>query len=183
MASRSLLLPSLMLIAVLFCGGVCLAMMTSREYGTWPDTWPKELEPYRDQAKTLYFATGSNNSTVYEIPFGNRDDFESVWPHILGLKSKGAPLILVSSPFAYGYGTMKLGVRILSWPERGLYTLKDVATGTWVADRQRASYVPAHKDIMLVCDGKVIDLNRIPLPPDTPIIDRRWEESPYPLPY
>ena len=32
----------------------------------------------------------------------------------------------------------------------------------------------ARIDVELIVDGKVIDLNRIPLPPDTPVIDRRW---------
>jgi hypothetical protein len=32
----------------------------------------------------------------------------------------------------------------------------------------------ARVDIHLVVDGEVIDLNRIPLPADTPIIDKRW---------
>jgi hypothetical protein len=33
-------------------------------------------------------------------------------------------------------------------------------------------------ETVLVIDGDVIDLNRIQLPPDTPIIDRRWEVPP-----
>jgi hypothetical protein len=35
----------------------------------------------------------------------------------------------------------------------------------------------ARVDVQIVVDGDVIDLNRIPLPPDTPIIDRRWEKA------
>ena len=31
--------------------------------------------------------------------------------------------------------------------------------------------------IELVVDGDVVDLNRIPLPPDTPIIDERFESA------
>jgi hypothetical protein len=34
----------------------------------------------------------------------------------------------------------------------------------------------ARIDLQLVVDGEVIDLNRIPLPPGTPIIDRRWDK-------
>jgi hypothetical protein len=29
----------------------------------------------------------------------------------------------------------------------------------------------------LVVDGKIVDLNRIPLPPDTPIIDERFKDA------
>ena len=32
----------------------------------------------------------------------------------------------------------------------------------------------ARVDIELVVDGKIIDLNRIQLPPDTPIVDKRF---------
>lgn len=31
--------------------------------------------------------------------------------------------------------------------------------------------------IELVVDGKIVDLNRIPLPRDTPIIDERFKEK------
>ena len=31
--------------------------------------------------------------------------------------------------------------------------------------------------IELVVDGKVVDLNRIPLPPDTPVIDERFKDQ------
>jgi hypothetical protein len=29
----------------------------------------------------------------------------------------------------------------------------------------------------LVVDGEIVDLNRIPLPPDTPIIDERFQDT------
>jgi hypothetical protein len=31
--------------------------------------------------------------------------------------------------------------------------------------------------IELAVDGNIVDLNRIPLPPDTPIIDERFKEG------
>lgn len=31
--------------------------------------------------------------------------------------------------------------------------------------------------IELIVDGDIVDLNRIPLPPDTPIIDERFKEG------
>ncbi len=40
---------------------------------------------------------------------------------------------------------------------------------------------PDGNDVMsirLVVDGKIVDLNRIPLPADTKIIDRRFEKRP-----
>lgn len=32
--------------------------------------------------------------TTYQIPFNNRDEFERIWPILLGLKSQGAPITL-----------------------------------------------------------------------------------------
>jgi len=31
--------------------------------------------------------------------------------------------------------------------------------------------------IELVVDGEIVDLNRIPLPPDTPIVDERFKDG------
>src|SRR6185295_18822752 len=64
--------------------------------GEWPDTWPKELEPLRKHAQTyegplvLY--------RHYLIPFTKREEFEAAWPHLLKVKTKGAPIILVRGP-------------------------------------------------------------------------------------
>jgi hypothetical protein len=171
--------------------------------GTWPTSWPKELEPYREQASSFGVAHGIQEE-VYEIPFDNREEFEKAWPHILKVKDKGAPLILDRSPSTYDVSgfTMTTGVRILAspcavaappggtklntgppWPDyltesSGVLPEYVVAQdGKWVpfpeADRKGFRY-RARVDIMLVCDGKVVDLNRIPLPADTPIIDRRF---------
>src|SRR6516165_8712867 len=64
--------------------------------GTWPESWPKELEPLRKQARTY---TGPMlPQPHYVIPFTKREDFESAWPHILSVKSKSAPVILLRSP-------------------------------------------------------------------------------------
>lgn len=62
-------------------------------------------------------------------------------------------------------------------------TLPEYVVGTvdgWVAaDKAAWGGVRdrARVDIEMVVDGTVIDLNRIPLPPDTPIIDRRWSKA------
>jgi hypothetical protein len=187
--------------ALLLCSTTVSGDVGSVTEGLWPDSWPKELEPYRARATTLDFGTGTD-LTVYEIPFRDREDFESAWPHILSLKSKGAPLILVRSPSAYGPSTLEVGVRILSPPDRCEYTSDAdgskvkpgppwpasarlpsgelpeyviMSGGKWVPPPKGVGYVRARQDIMLVCDGDIVDLNRIRLPADTPIIDRRFE--------
>src|SRR5438445_12749540 len=76
--------------------------------GTWPKSWPKELEPLRKQASTFEGPLAAHQH--YAIPFTKREQFESAWPHILKLKSKGAPVRLVSGPNFFLAKDIKAGV-------------------------------------------------------------------------
>ena len=130
--------------------------------GAWPKSWPKELEPLRKQAWT--WEHGLIMLPGYDIPFANRDESESAWPHILKLKSKGAPLTLLRGPQHLLVQPAKAaGVRILS---RGGKAPEGGGPPSTVYE------------IQLVVDGDIVDLNRIPLPPDTPIIDKRFATGP-----
>src|SRR5262249_45822626 len=66
------------------------------DQGTWPKSWPKELEPLRKQARTFEGPAAPN--LHYAIRFTTQEEFESAWPHILKVKSKGAPLHLKHGP-------------------------------------------------------------------------------------
>jgi hypothetical protein len=189
--------------------------------GAWPKNWPKELEPLRNQARTLVH---SQRGGFHEIPFASRAEFEAAWPHILAVKSSKAPLILLSSPDKK-LGEIKAGVRIISpltgtlitpkgsryppgaesvipdgkflkigppWPnhiksESGAlpkYVLYE--NDKWVPYTEKKAKEYSNKrlthlrrariDIELVVDGDIVDLNRIPLPLDTPIIDKRFKD-------
>src|SRR5262245_11665234 len=134
--------------------------------GTWPKSWPVELEPLRKSAHTL---EGPLDPLLhYAIPFTKREKFESAWPHLLKVKSKGAPIVLVRGPsFWLGEG-QDAGVCVHTPPE-GQDPIADGkdANGNW----EKTVYIE------LIVDGAIIDLNRIPLPADTPIIDRRFKED------
>jgi len=136
-----------------------LCSMAHAEYsvwntGMWPNSWPKELEPLRKQARTFEGPVVLNQH--YAIRFTKRDEFESAWPYIVQVKSKGASLRLVHGPnFFLGDG-VKAGVVIHS-PPRG--------------QDDKPTYIE------LVVDGEIIDLNRIALPPDTTIIDERFKDE------
>ena len=80
--------------------GLCFALVMTEDKGTWPASWPEELESLRGRAKTVCVAHGIQEN-VYEIPFADRTEFEMAWPHILKLKSKGAPIILERSLSTY----------------------------------------------------------------------------------
>lgn len=150
------------------CAAVACADYSVSDRGTWPESWPKEMEPLRKQARTLRGSLA--DLTLYEIPFAKREDFEAAWPHILAVKSKGAPVILVRSPDTW-MGRIDAGVRIHcpppgDRPEVPIAGAGDAST-RWLYT----------KYIELIVDGKIVDMNRIPLPKDGPIIDRRFEDQ------
>ena len=128
--------------------------------GTWPKSWPEELEPLRKQASTFEGPRAAD--LHYAIPFTKRDVFESAWPHILKVKSKGTPVRLVRAPnFFLGAG-VKAGVGVHGPP----------------AGQENNPAAPKGPiSIDLVVDGDIVDLNRIPLPADTPIIDERFKDG------
>ena len=140
-------------LAVFAAGSAVLAISTGGPGGEWPTTWPKELEPLRKQAWTWEHDSG----TSYDIPFASREEFESAWPHVLKLKSDGAPITLVRGPRLRVGPGKTAGVQIFP-PARW------ATTGPFSVTR-----------IVLVADGATVDLNRIPLPADTPIIDERFK--------
>lgn len=120
--------------------------------GVWPDTWPKELETLRAQAKTY---EGPRVLTRwYLIPFTKREEFEAAWPHLLKVKAKGAPIVLVRGPRTDFFALAPAGVMVQTPP---------------VAEKADAT------SIELVVDGEIVDLNRIELPADTPIVDKRFK--------
>jgi len=140
--------------------------------GTWPQSWPKELEPLRKQARTL---TGPMAlQPHYEIPFTKREDFESAWPHILKIKSQGAPIILVRGPDASLGTTIKAGVRIYAPPPVKVNRSIPKAPLSGQSNvRDSWMYTTF---VELIVDGDVVDLNRIPLPANTPMIDERFKD-------
>lgn len=137
--------------------------------GEWPKTWPKELESLRKQSSTyegpkVLFRT-------YLVPFTKREDFEAAWPHLLKVKTKGAPVILVRGPKTDYFAVKPAGVLIHTPP-----------TDTEANETPRDTTVPRDRWLYanyleLVVDGEIVDLNRIELPADGAIIDERFKSS------
>ena len=69
------------------------ALYSVSNTGDWPQTWPKELEPLRKQSTT--FVGPEVESQHFSIPFADRDTFERAWPHLLKVKTKGAPILQI----------------------------------------------------------------------------------------
>jgi hypothetical protein len=164
-----------LLAAIAFCAvGPAYALYSLSFTGDWPKSWPKELESLRKQSRTLVGPEVENRH--YAISFTKREEFEAAWPHILKVKTKGAPVILVRGPnFFLGEGA-KGGVVVHSppngqannpaTPEAPIPGVIDVRV-RWM----NATYIE------LVVDGEIVDLNRIPLSADTPIIDERFKDA------
>jgi hypothetical protein len=164
------------LAAITFCtvGSTAYALYEFSDKGEWPKSWPKELEPLRKRASTLVGPDVAFQH--YQIPFTKREEFESAWPHLLKVKSKGAPIILVRGPKTDFMAIKPAGVLIHSPPpgqnENPRTPEAPIAGVTNV--RERWMYTTF---IELVVDGNVVDMNRIPLPADTPMIDERFKDE------
>ncbi len=80
------------LASVVICS-TAFALYCVSDTGDWPKDWPSELEPLRSQSRTLVGPT--LNAQHFAMQFKTRDEFKAAWPHILKVKSKGAPIFLV----------------------------------------------------------------------------------------
>ena len=151
---------------VLFSACPLYADYTVENRGSWPDDWPKELEPLREQSRTLEGPLAP--LLHYAIPFTKREAFEAAWPHLLTVKSQGAPIVLRRGPSFWLGNESNAGVCIHT-PPAGKTPITDAEEvgGNW----ERTIYIE------LIVDGEIVDLNRILLPPDTPIIDERFKDG------
>lgn len=115
--------------------------------------------------KTAWFGDGN------VLDFGGRT--EAARPHLLKVTSEGAPIFLVRGPDSQFGTTIDAGVCVHCPPARS-------------DDRERpAGRLPGDTDdrsrwlwscyIDLIVDRAIVDLNRIRLPTDTPIIDERFD--------
>ena len=145
--------------------------------GMWPKSWPAELEPLGKQSRTI--SSGDAMITHHEIPFSKQGDFESAWPHLLKVKSKGAPVVLRRGPHDTFGRSIKAGVLVFmaAQKENGDAPAVPIRGQSDVRMRWLSTTY-----IELIVDGQIVDLNRISLtvpgqaPPETPIIDLRFED-------
>ena len=193
------------LVIIILTASLTFASVITWRKGKWPGPWPTQLKEYRQQALVVE-VTEEIQETVFELEFKKREEFEKAWPELVSLKSKGAPLILEKNPSKYDVSgtTAETGVRIL-WTSMnpvimddgsvlraspaGFESLKSptgelpeyvvVKDGKWIPYDGKDQTGPRHRarvDIVLITDANIVDLNRIPLPADTPIIDRRFSK-------
>jgi hypothetical protein len=160
-----------LLAAILFCVvGPAFAEYSVSDRGDWPKSWPKQLEPLRNQSRT--FVGPMVEYQWFAIPFTNREKFEAAWPHILKVKTKGAPVILVRAPNFFLGEKNKAGVVVHCppLPQAG----SSGAPGTPIAgitnpvERwMNATY------IYLIVDDDIVNLKRTAVPKGVKVIDER----------
>jgi hypothetical protein len=169
----------LALLAIGTLGGVASALWRVSNHGNSPATWPKELEPLRKGAGTIQ--GGELDMAIHHLTFAKREEFEAAWPHLVAIKTKGAPIVLVRGPGTLGrfgmeqhFGKTTAGV-LVHCPPGGKDPDKPVGpaegTSNFTTRWRWTTWIE------LVVDGDVVDLNRIPLPADTPIVDRRFGDE------
>lgn len=162
---------TVLLAAIVLCAtGSVHALYSVCDHGAWPKSWPAELEPIRKQACTLVGPQFAFRH--YQIPFTKREEFEAAWPHFLKIKSQGAPIILVRGPKTDIIAIKPAGLLIHSPPDdqvQGADSGKPIPGASNPRTTWRNTTF-----FELVVDGDIVDLNRIALPPDTPIIDERF---------
>lgn len=142
--------------------------------GDWDKSWPAELEPLRKQARTLVGPMAENRH--YAIRFDDRDQFEAAWPHLLKVKTAGAPIFLQRGENFFLGDKATAGV-VVHCPPAG--QSNNPATPEKPIEGVKEPHMrwTNTTTIALVVDGNIVDLNRIPLPPDTPIVDERFEKK------
>jgi hypothetical protein len=95
----------------------------------------------------------------------------------LKVKSKGAPIILVRAPKTDFMAIKPAGVLIHSPPPGQNDNPATPEAPIPAQENVRVRWMNT-TFIELVVDGNIVDLNRIALPADTPIIDERFNAGP-----
>jgi hypothetical protein len=138
--------------------------------GAWPKSWPRQLDRFRVNSRTIEGPLGGY--LRYEIPIADRDAFEAAWPHFLKVRSASYPIVLIRSPYT-GKGAAE-GNSITAGVIVNTFPAPQIASAT--AEEGRAARVESATVIVLVVDGEIVDLNRISLPEKTQIKDERFKD-------
>jgi hypothetical protein len=164
-----------LLAALLVCAiGPAFALYSVIDKGTWPTSWPRELEPFRKQARTLVGPVALNRH--YAIFFTKQKEFESAWPHILKVKTNGAPIFLVRGPnfFLGDHGRAGVVVHCPPLGQADIPGTPEAPIAGVTNPRERwmnTTYID------LVVDDDIVNVKRIALPKGAEVIDERGKSK------
>jgi hypothetical protein len=161
-------------LCVLCLASPAFALFVVTKKGLRPKNWPEQLETLRETSVT--YEGPKRPYRHYAIPFKTREEFELAWPHMVEVKSLGAPIVLRRNT-SFWLGEGNAGVCIHTPPVG-----KEPISGDQIKPAVLGSspFAGGRLDqtiyIELIIDGEIVDLNRIQLPGDTPIVDERFKE-------
>lgn len=137
--------------------------------GVWPENWPEELEPFREQAESIsWFASAA--TLHYIIEFRSREEFEAVWPAVLRLKTEGAPIRLktVDPPRTAADGARVVRDKpalMINCPPVGVYEIGPDGVyrhvGPWSDNNAFAAGPPPSMAVERKSDGKWVDWEEV----------------------
>jgi hypothetical protein len=146
------------------------ALYSVNETGTWPKSWPAQLEPLRKQSRTLVGPMVPQRH--YGIRFATREEFESAWPRLLKVKTKGSPIFLVRGPNYFIGDGSKAGVVVHCPPAGQADNPATPEAPIPGVENPRVRWMNT-TFIELVVDGDMVNVKRIRLPADSPVIDEQ----------
>jgi hypothetical protein len=134
--------------------------------GTWPHSWPEELEQVRKQS-TSYGPPPFATPMFYHIPFHERGQFEEVWPGIAELCQKAVEVKLLDAPECCPAPATK--------EQSSGFRVAPIAPATVLIIEDEKAQPDANKEITIILfvDGEIIDVNRIRFPSGVAIHDER----------
>lgn len=152
--------------------------------GDWPTSWPAELEPYRHHSGpgrfTARFWRSGEDAMHFGIRFATRAEFEAAWPHLLDVRSEGTPIVLRSGR-SFWLGGTSHGVCVHQRPAIRFANGLNVPIKPGVRFSETTPLTAAEAKAMttnsleLFVDGTIVDLDRIKLPKDAEVVDKRVE--------
>jgi hypothetical protein len=163
------------LAAVVLCGicSAAWALYGVNDVGTWPKSWPSELEPLRKQARTLVGPMAPHRH--YAIRFTSREQFEAAWPSLLKVKTKGAPIFVVRGENFFLGEKQKAGVVVHCPPEGQNKNPRTPEKPIEGVQEPHMRWMNTYY-LEVVDDGEIVDFEHLKVPKRTPIIDERHKE-------
>jgi hypothetical protein len=175
---RTMMKTRTALLAIAAVCGFCSAaqaLYSVDDSGKWPKSWPRQLEPLRKQARTFVGPTVAQQH--FAIRFKNQEEFESAWPRLLEVKTKGAPVFLVRGPsFFLGEG-VKAGVIVHSPPAGQSDNPNTPEAPIPGVTNPRERWMNTTY-LEVVVDGDTIVPKRLRIPANTPLIDEQSQANP-----
>ena len=133
------LVPTLTLTVAILATSVGHAEWSVSNTGTWPKSWPVELEPLRSHSRTLQHSS----YTMYHIPFADRAQFEAAWPHFLAIATHDTPFMLSSGPDTWTAVDFDAGVVVFTPNAGQLITFGDKHVAVYPTGAE--SWIPGGK--------------------------------------